>query len=78
MEHKDIVKSLDTLKKGKLLLYPTDTIWGIGCDATNFNAVKRLYQLKQREDSKTMICLVDSIKMLNQFIEEVLKNDKLE
>jgi L-threonylcarbamoyladenylate synthase len=71
MEHKDIVKSLDTLKKGKLLLYPTDTIWGIGCDATNFNAVKRLYQLKQREDSKTMICLVDSIKMLNQFIEEV-------
>ncbi len=68
---KELNSSLKILKKGQTLLYPTDTVWGIGCDATNFNAVQKIYQLKQREDSKTMICLVNDLKMLNQFIEEI-------
>ena len=53
---KELNSSLKILKKGQTLLYPTDTVWGIGCDATNFDAVQKIYQLKQREDSKTMIC----------------------
>jgi len=67
----DIDIALKTLKKGGLLLYPTDTVWGIGCDATNYEAVQKIFELKKREDSKTMICLVDSIQMLNQYIEEI-------
>ena len=68
---KELNSSLKILKKGQTLLYPTDTVWGIGCDATNFNAVQKIYQLKKREDSKTMICLVKDFKMLSQFIEEI-------
>lgn len=68
---KQLEESLLNLKKGKLLIYPTDTVWGIGCDATNFEAVEKIFQLKQRVDSKTMICLVNSIQMLNQYIEKV-------
>ena len=54
----DIEQCLVVLKKGGLILYPTDTIWGIGCDATNAKAVERVYQLKQRPDEKAMIILV--------------------
>ena len=67
----DIMLALKSLKKGGLLLYPTDTVWGIGCDATNYDAVQKIFDLKKREDSKTMICLVNSVQMLNQYIEEV-------
>jgi L-threonylcarbamoyladenylate synthase len=67
----DISSALKTLKQGGIILYPTDTVWGIGCDATNYEAVKKIYQLKQREDNKSMICLVSDLKMLNQFIEEI-------
>ena len=67
----DIMLALKFLKKGGLLLYPTDTVWGIGCDATNHYAVQKIFDLKKREDSKTMICLVNSIQMLNQYIEEI-------
>ena len=67
----EIKKCKDLLTKSNTILYPTDTVWGIGCDATNFEAVEKIYQLKQRADSKTMICLVNSIQMLNQYIEEV-------
>ena len=56
----DIVQCLKTLSAGGLILYPTDTVWGIGCDATNEEAVKRVYQLKQRDDSKSLIVLIDS------------------
>ena len=73
---KELNRSLRILKKGQTLLYPTDTVWGIGCDATNFNAVQKIYHLKQREDSKTMICLVKDFKMLSQFIEEIPKAAK--
>ena len=55
---KDIEESLKVLKQGGLILYPTDTIWGIGCDATNPSAVKKVYQLKKRPDNKSMIVLV--------------------
>ena len=47
------------MRKGGVILYPTDTVWGIGCDATNAEAVKRVYEIKQRDDSKALICLVD-------------------
>ncbi len=67
----EINKALNNLKKGGLILYPTDTIWGIGCDATNAEAVDKIFQLKQRNDIKSMICLVSDFKMLNQYIEEI-------
>ena len=56
----DIKKAVETMRKGGVILYPTDTVWGIGCDATNAEAVKRVYEIKQRDDSKALICLVDS------------------
>lgn len=48
------------MRKGGVILYPTDTVWGIGCDATNAEAVARVYRIKQRDDAKALICLVDS------------------
>ncbi|WP_274476332.1 L-threonylcarbamoyladenylate synthase [Mangrovimonas aestuarii] len=69
--NEDINKALTTLKQGGLILYPTDTVWGIGCDATNFDAIKKIYALKQREESKSMICLVSDFKMLQQYVEDV-------
>lgn len=66
-----IAQSLTTLKKGGIILYPTDTVWGIGCDATNYEAIEKIYALKQREATKSMICLVSDFKMLNQYIEDV-------
>ena len=59
------------LKKGGVILYPTDTVWGIGCDATNAEAVKRVYEIKQRDDSKAMICLVDSDARLQRYVRNV-------
>ena len=56
----DIKNAVEVLRKGGVILYPTDTIWGIGCDATNADAVRRVYEIKKREDSKALICLVDS------------------
>ena len=54
----DIEKCLEVLKSGGLILYPTDTVWGIGCDATNEKAVQKIYDLKKRSDEKAMIVLV--------------------
>ena len=59
------------LQEGGLILYPTDTVWGIGCDATNAEAIEKIYQLKNRPGAKALICLVSDFKMLNQFVEEV-------
>jgi len=67
----EINNALNTLKKGGIILYPTDTIWGIGCDATNAEAIDRVYKLKNRDDSKALICLVDGYRMLEQHIENV-------
>ncbi len=66
-----IQQAIHILKKGGLILYPTDTVWGIGCDATNADAVDKIYALKQRQEEKAMICLVSDFKMLNQFVENV-------
>lgn len=67
----DIVKAQEVLFKGGLILYPTDTIWGIGCDATNEEAVKRVYDLKKRIDSKALLVLVDSAAKLDFYVSEV-------
>ncbi len=67
----EVEKSIGILKKGGTILYPTDTVWGIGCDATNEEAIRKVYALKQREESKALICLVSDFKMLQQFVEEV-------
>lgn len=64
----DIKASLKVLNTGGIILYPTDTIWGIGCDATNFNAIKRIFELKKREEKKSMIILVDDKKMINDYV----------
>lgn len=67
----EILEALHVLKKGGLILYPTDTIWGIGCDATNADAVDKVYALKKRAESKALVCLVNDFKMLNQYIENI-------
>lgn len=67
----DINNCLKVLKQGGLILYPTDTVWGIGCDATNHEAIERIYKLKQRDESKALICLVHDFKMLNQYVENI-------
>ena len=70
-QESDIVQCLKTLSAGGLILYPTDTVWGIGCDATNADAVKMVYQLKQRDDSKAMIVLIDSADHLDHYVVDV-------
>ena len=59
------------MRKGGVILYPTDTVWGIGCDATNEEAVKRVYEIKQRDDSKALICLVDSDARMQRYFRMV-------
>ena len=67
----EIKKACDVMAKGGVILYPTDTIWGIGCDATNSAAVERLFALKQRADSKAMLMLLDSSAKLPYYIENI-------
>ncbi|MFA8434064.1 MAG: L-threonylcarbamoyladenylate synthase [Marinifilaceae bacterium] len=69
--NEDIKKALEVLKSGGVILYPTDTIWGIGCDATNPEAVKRVYEIKKREDSKSMLVLMENPNRLNSYMDEV-------
>lgn len=65
---KDIEQCLAVLKNGGLILYPTDTVWGIGCDATNAQAVQKIYDLKQRPDAKAMIVLVAEERDVLQYV----------
>jgi L-threonylcarbamoyladenylate synthase len=67
----EVNKALKIVQDGGIILYPTDTIWGIGCDATNTDAVKKIYHLKQREESKSMIILLDIDNKLQTYIGEV-------
>ena len=67
----DIRQAVETMRKGGVILYPTDTVWGIGCDATNAEAVKRVYAIKQRDDSKALICLVDSDARMQRYFRNV-------
>ncbi len=64
---KDIHKAVEVLKNGGIILYPTDTIWGLGCDATNEEAVNRIYQIKKRNNSKSMLILVDDTSRLKEY-----------
>ena len=67
----DIFLCIETLKKGRIILYPTDTIWGIGCDATNNRAVSRIFEIKQRHESKSLIILASDIEMISQYVEKI-------
>ena len=67
----DIRNAIDVMKCGGVILYPTDTVWGLGCDATNAEAVKRVYEIKQREDSKSLICLVDNDARLQRYVADI-------
>lgn len=67
----ELNNALTVLKRGGIILYPTDTVWGIGCDATNADAIDKIYALKKRSEEKALICLVSDFKMLNQYVEEV-------
>jgi len=67
----DVKKALEVLQSGGVILYPTDTIWGIGCDATNEAAVKRVYEIKRRADSKSMLVLMENVNLLERYMQEV-------
>lgn len=64
----EVNKTLEVLNDGGIILYPTDTIWGIGCDATNAAAIKKIYQLKQRDDAKSLIVLLAEAKDIFQYV----------
>lgn len=59
------------MRRGGIILYPTDTIWGLGCDATNAEAVARLFEIKHRPDAKSMLALVDSVAMLERYVDDI-------
>lgn len=67
----EIKRACEVLRKGGVILYPTDTVWGIGCDATNEDAVKRVYEIKKRDDSKSMLVLMENPVKLQTYIVEV-------
>ncbi len=71
MNSDDLNKALETLRRGGIILYPTDTVWGIGCDATRAEAVGRIFRLKGREDSKALITLIDSAENLERWVDGV-------
>ena len=66
-----IHNTVEALKAGQTILYPTDTIWGIGCDSTNKEAVEKIYKIKKRDKSKSLLVLVDSEQMLNRYIKNI-------
>ena len=67
----EVKAAVETLKAGGIILYPTDTVWGIGCDATNEAAVARVYELKRRADSKSLITLVADADMLGKYVKVI-------
>jgi len=69
--HDEIQTCLRILKEGGVIVYPTDTIWGIGCDATNEKAVERIYQIKKRVESKSLIVLLDDATKLNRYVRDL-------
>ena len=69
--NEDIKKACQVMREGGVILYPTDTIWGIGCDATNEEAVRRVYEIKQRADSKAMLVLVDTPVKVDFYVQDV-------
>lgn len=69
--NQEVQRALEVLRAGGTILYPTDTIWGIGCDATNSRAVEKVYKIKQRVESKSLIVLLDEMEKLHQYVEKV-------
>ena len=69
----DIIKSVDVLNNGGIILYPTDTIWGIGCDATNEAAIQKIYRLKKRDEKKSMIILVSGVEEIKRYVSQPSK-----
>ncbi|HHT23812.1 MAG TPA: threonylcarbamoyl-AMP synthase [Bacteroidales bacterium] len=67
----EVKKALEVLKQGGVILYPTDTIWGLGCDATNADAVRRIYKIKKRAETKSMLVLIDNAVKLQTYVSEV-------
>jgi L-threonylcarbamoyladenylate synthase len=67
----DIEKALEVLRNGGVILYPTDTIWGLGCDATNPEAVQKIYEIKQRSDQKSLLVLLDNAGKISSYIQEI-------
>lgn len=67
----DLKKAVEVLRAGGVILYPTDTIWGLGCDASNEEAVRRIYEIKQREETKSLLVLIDSPAKLQAFVSEI-------
>jgi L-threonylcarbamoyladenylate synthase len=67
----DIKNSLAILKSGGIILYPTDTVWGLGCDATNPSAVQKIFTIKSREENKSLLVLVNGIGMLERYVKEI-------
>ena len=74
MIYSEARKAAGILQSGGIILYPTDTIWGIGCDATNMESVQKIYQIKERADSKSMLVLVKGINMLEEYLETIPRN----
>lgn len=70
-EKEDFQQALEVLRQGGLILYPTDTVWGIGCDATCEAAVRKIFALKQRSDAKAMLCLLDAAGKLQGYVRQV-------
>ena len=70
-QQEDIKNAIACMKQGGVILYPTDTVWGIGCDATNPEAVAKVYAIKHRDDSKALICLVDSDNRLQKYFRNI-------
>ena len=71
MWHNEINDCLNILKSGGVILYPTDTVWGIGCDATNASAVEKIFKIKNRPESKSLITLVNDDRMLMRYVRDV-------
>ena len=69
--YEDLKKAVEVLKAGGVILYPTDTIWGIGCDATNPECVQRIYDIKKREDSKSMLVLMENPALLDRYVDDI-------
>ena len=67
----EIKKTVEVLRAGGVILYPTDTVWGLGCDATNEDAVKRIFEIKKRADVKAMLVLIDNPAKLQSYVDEV-------
>lgn len=69
--NQEVYNAFEIIKNGGIILYPTDTVWGIGCDATNADAIAKIYALKQREETKSMICLMNGEKMIYTVFKQI-------